>query len=75
MNIMMMKSRKFRWAVHVADMEEMKNAVKLLTEEPEEKSPLGRHRRILKEMEFEGVEWIQLARDSVKWRVIKFGVS
>jgi hypothetical protein len=35
-----------RWKEHVACMGEMKNAYKILVEEPEEKIPLGRPRRI-----------------------------
>jgi hypothetical protein len=41
----MMKSRRMRWAVHVARMGEKRNAYRLLVGKPEGKSPLGRPRR------------------------------
>jgi hypothetical protein len=36
------KSRKMRWACHVACMGEMRNAYSILVGKPEGKSPLGR---------------------------------
>ena len=39
------KSRRLRWAGHVAIMEEGKNAYKILTGTPTGKRPLGRPRR------------------------------
>jgi hypothetical protein len=41
----MIKSRKMRWAGHVAWMEEPRNAYRILVGKPEGKSPLGRPRR------------------------------
>ena len=38
----MIKSRRFRWAGHVARMEEGRNAFKILTGKPTEKRPLGK---------------------------------
>jgi hypothetical protein len=41
--IRMIKSRRVRWAGHVARMEEKRNAYKLLLGKPEGKRPLERH--------------------------------
>jgi hypothetical protein len=45
--IRMMKSRRIRWALHIACTREKKNAYRILVGEPEAKRPLGRprHRR------------------------------
>jgi hypothetical protein len=40
----MTKSRRMRWARHVAEMREKRNAYRILTEKPEGKKPLGRPR-------------------------------
>ena len=40
-----MKSRRLRWAGHVARMEEGRSAFKILTGKPIGKRPLGRPRR------------------------------
>jgi len=39
------KSRRLRWTVHVARMEEGRSAFKILTGKPSGKRPLGRPRR------------------------------
>jgi hypothetical protein len=39
------KSRRMRWAGHVARIGEKRNAYRLLVRKPEEKRPLGRPRR------------------------------
>ena len=41
----MIKSRRLRWAGHVARMKEDRNAFKILTGKPTGKRPLGRPRR------------------------------
>ena len=41
----MIKSRRLRWAGHVARMEEGRSAFKMLTGKPIGKRPLGRSRR------------------------------
>ena len=41
----MIKSRRLRWAGHVARMEEGRSAFKILTGKPNGKRPLGRPRR------------------------------
>jgi hypothetical protein len=43
--IRIIKSRRMRWAGHVARMGEKRNAYRLLVGEPEGKRPLGRSRR------------------------------
>jgi hypothetical protein len=40
-----MKSRRMRWAVHVAHTDNIRNAYKILVEKPEWKRTLGRPRR------------------------------
>jgi hypothetical protein len=43
--IRMIKSRRMKWAGHVARMEEKRNAYRKLVGNPEGKKPLGRPRR------------------------------
>jgi hypothetical protein len=43
--IRIIKSRRMRWAVHVARMGEKRNAYRILVGNPEGKRPLGRPRR------------------------------
>ncbi|KAJ4451108.1 hypothetical protein ANN_02548 [Periplaneta americana] len=65
------KSRRLKWAGHVARMRECRNACRLLVGRPEGKRPLGRPRRRwadnikmdLREMGFDDREWINLAQD------------
>jgi transcription termination factor 2 len=72
------KSRRMRWAGHVARMEEKGNAYRLLVGKPEGKRPLGRPRRRwvdnvkmdLLEIGWGGVDWIGLAQDRDKWRAL-----
>jgi hypothetical protein len=40
----MIKSRRMKWAGHVARMTEMRNAYNILVRKPERKRPLGKHR-------------------------------
>jgi hypothetical protein len=47
--IRMIKSRRMRWAGHVARMMEKRNAYKILVGKPERKRPLGRPRSIWEE--------------------------
>jgi hypothetical protein len=41
----MIRSRRMRWAEHVARMGDMRNVYRLLVGKPEGKRPLGRSRR------------------------------
>jgi hypothetical protein len=67
----MIKSRRMRWARHVAQMGEKRNAYRILVGKPVEKRPLGRPRRVwvvyikmdLREMGWDGMDWIDLAQD------------
>ena len=43
--VRVIKSRRLRWAGHVARMEECRSALKILTGKPTGKRPLGRPRR------------------------------
>jgi hypothetical protein len=72
------KSRRMRWAGHVAQMGEKRNAYKILVGKPEGKRPLVRPRRRwvdnikmdLREIGLDGVEWMDMAQDKEKWRAI-----
>jgi hypothetical protein len=74
--IRIIKSRRMRWAGHIARMGEKRNAYRLLVGKPEGKRPLGRPRRRwvynikidLLEIGWGSVDWIGLAQDRDKWR-------
>jgi hypothetical protein len=76
--IRIIKSRRMRWAEHVARMGEKRNAYRLLVGKPEGKRPLGRPRRRwvdnikidLLEIGWGGVDWIGFAQDREKWRAL-----
>jgi hypothetical protein len=69
------KSRKIRWAGHVARMGEGKGVYSVLVGKPEGKRPLRRPRRRwednikmdLREIGIDGSNWIRLAQDRVQW--------
>ena len=66
-----LKSRRLRWAGHVARMGQSRNAHRVLVEKPEGKRPLGRPRRRwednikmdLREVGCDPRDWIALAED------------
>ncbi|KAJ4450403.1 hypothetical protein ANN_01827 [Periplaneta americana] len=70
------KSRRLRWAGHVARMGESRNAYRVLVGRPEGKISLGRPRRRwednikmdLREVGYDDREWINLAQDRNQWR-------
>ena len=72
------KSRRLRWAGHVARMEEDRRAFKILTGKPTEKRPLGRPRRrwednIRMDLEYIGIDarnWVDSAQDRNYWRAL-----
>ncbi|KAJ4435967.1 hypothetical protein ANN_18590 [Periplaneta americana] len=70
------KSRRLRWAGHVARMGESRNAYRVLVGRPEGKRPLRRPRRRwednikmdLREVGYDGRDWINLVQDRDQWR-------
>jgi hypothetical protein len=76
--IRIIKSRRMRWAGHVARMGEKRNAYRLLVDKPEGKRPLGRPRRrwvdnirmYLGGVGWGDVDWIGLAQDRNRWRAL-----
>jgi hypothetical protein len=76
--IRIIKSRRMRWAGHVARMGEKRNAYRLLVGKPERKRPPGRPRRRwvdnirmdLGEIGWGDVNWIGLAKDRNRWRAL-----
>jgi hypothetical protein len=76
--IRMIKSRRMRWAGHVARMGEKWNGYRLLVGKPEGKRPLGRPRRRwvdnirmdLGEVRWGDVDWIGLSQDRNTWRAL-----
>jgi hypothetical protein len=72
--IRMMKSRRMKWAGHVARVGEKRNAYRALVGKPEGKRPLGRPRRStvdnIKEIGWDRMDWIHLAQDRDQWRLL-----
>jgi hypothetical protein len=70
--IRMIKSRKMRWAGHIACMAEMRSAYRMLVGKPEGKRPLGRPRNKwvdnikmdLRETGWGSMDWTDLAQCS-----------
>jgi hypothetical protein len=71
--VRVIKSRRMRWAEHVALMGDGRGICRVLVGRPEGKRPLGRPRRRwednimldLREIGIDGANWIQLAQDRV----------
>jgi hypothetical protein len=76
--VRVIKSRRMRWARHVARTEEERVVYRVLVGTPEGKRPLGRPRRRLDDnirMDLQGVGcggmgWIGLAQDGDRWRAV-----
>jgi hypothetical protein len=73
--IRQIKSRRMKWAGHVACMGEERNVYRVLMGKPEGKGPLGRPREDgirmdLREIGWGSVDWIQLAWDKGEWRAV-----
>jgi hypothetical protein len=74
----MIKLKWMRWAGHAARMGAMRNSFTILVDKPEGTRPLERPRRKwadsitidLKEIGFEGVDWIHLDQDMIQWRAV-----
>jgi hypothetical protein len=73
--VRVIKSRRMRWAGHVARLEEGRGVYRVLVGRPEVSRPLGRPRRRwednikmhLTEIGIDGSNWIQLPQDRVQW--------
>ena len=85
--VRVIKSRRMRWAGHVARMEEGRGVHKVLVRKPDGKRPLGRPRRRWEDnikLDLQEVgrgcgDWMGLAQDMDRWRalvstVMNFGV-
>jgi hypothetical protein len=76
--IRQVKSRRMRWAGHVARMGEERKLYKVLVGKPEGRRPLGRpkrrwengYRMDLREIDLWGVDWIRLAQNRDRWRAV-----
>jgi hypothetical protein len=73
--ITIVKSKRMKWAGHVARMGEKRYAYTLLVGKPEGRKPIGRQRRTwvdnrmeLVEVGLLDVDWIGLAQDRDRWR-------
>jgi len=76
--VRVIKSRRMRWAGHVARMREERGAYRVLLGKPEGRRLLGRPRRRwvdnirmdLQEVGCMYMDWIELAQDRDKWRTL-----
>jgi len=76
--VRVIKSRRMRWAGHVARMGEERGTYRVLVGKPDVKRPLGRPRRRwmdnirmdLQEVGCGYVDWIGLAQDRDRWRTL-----
>ena len=76
--VRVIKSRRMRWAGHVARMGEERGLYRVFGGKPEEERPLGRPRRRwvdnirmdLQEVGCGYVDWIGLAKDRDRWRTL-----
>jgi hypothetical protein len=67
-----------RWRGHVARIGENRNTYRILVGKPDGKRPLGRPRRRwvdnikmdLREMGWNGMDWIDLAQNRDQWRAL-----
>ena len=76
--VRVVKSRRMRWAGHVARMGEDRGVHRMLVGKPEGKRPLGRPRRRWEDnikMDLQEVgggrwDWMELAQDRDRWRAL-----
>jgi hypothetical protein len=74
--VRVIKSRRMRWAGHMAHMGEGRCVYRVLVGRPEGKRPLGRPRRkwedniklVFREIGIDRANWLRLAQDRVDWR-------
>jgi hypothetical protein len=74
------KSRRMKWAGHVAGMGEKRQAYRILVGRCEGRRPLGRPRHrwednIKMDIQGGGVDWIELAWDRDRWRAVVNAVT
>ena len=77
--VRVIKSRRLRWAGHVARMEEGRGTLKNLTDKPTGKRPLGRPRCRWEDNIIMGLEeignnagnWVDSAQDRNYWRALE----
>jgi hypothetical protein len=76
--VLVIKSKRMRWAGQVVCVEERRDVYRVLVRKPDEKRPLGRPRRRwednikmdLQEVGCRGMDWIKLAQDVDRWRAL-----
>jgi hypothetical protein len=76
--IRMIKAKRMRWAGHVARMGEKTNTYRILVGNPEGEKSLERPRprwmdnikMDLREIGWDGMDWIDLAQDRHQWRAL-----
>jgi hypothetical protein len=74
----MIKSRRMRWAGHVARMGKKRNAYRIVVGKPEGERPLGRLRYSwmdninmdLRKIRRDELDWIDLSQDRNQWRAL-----
>jgi hypothetical protein len=74
----MIKSKRIRWAGHVARMGAKENPYRIFVGTPEGNRPLGRRRRRwlsnikidLRGIGWDDMDWIDLAQDRDQWRAL-----
>jgi hypothetical protein len=78
----MIKSRRMRWAGHIACIRENRNACMILVRNSERKRLLGRPRHgwehyfkmYLREVTLGNMDWVLLAQDRDQWRALVYTI-